>query len=157
MTRKKDLEREKVRQAREKARRAVAYWTHGRFGTQTAVPQGRIRRAMGMDLNDVVQRYPMAIRKERKTNVWDMQALERSLRFDDPVTMIGNLAPADSGTWRSLLESMEREDCTTDQETAIRVALLRMKLPLYGAGDPPDDPWAASWALYRENILKRKV
>jgi len=148
---------ETIHTVREKARKAVSFWTRGKFGTQSAVPQESLRRAIGTGLGDVARRYPMAIRKDGRKNVWDMGLLEKSLRFDDPVTMLSSLGPADSGSWRAMLEQVEAEGCTTDQEATIRKALLRMMLPVHGTADPAGDPWAAGWALYRENMLRRKA
>ena len=80
-------EREQARKARAKARQAVSCWAAGGFGPRTRIPQESIRQVMGKDLGVVVKRYPKAILKDGKKNLWDMPVLADSLRFDDPVTM----------------------------------------------------------------------
>lgn len=149
-------ERDRVRKAREKARRAVSYWNEGGFGAQSSILQTRIGRVLGRDLGDVVKRYPLAIRKDGRKNLWDMTVLEDSLRFDDPVTMLGNLASADPAAWLELFQKVGAEGCSTAEEPVMRTALLRMKIPFYRLSDPASDPWAVGWALYRDNLLRRK-
>ena len=149
-------ERERVRKAREQARRAVSYWNEGWFGAQSSILQAKIRRVIGRDLGEVVKRYPLAIRKDGRKNLWDMTVLEDSLRFDDPATMLGHLANADPSAWLDLLQKEGAEGCSTAEEKAIRIALLRMRVPLCGFSDPASDHWTVGWMLYRDNLLKRK-
>jgi hypothetical protein len=149
-------ERQRVRNTREKARRAVSYWSEGWFGAQTAVLQERIGRVIGKDLDDVVQRYPLAVRRAGRKQLWDMTVLEGSLRFDDPATMLGNLAASNPEAWLALLQKEGEEGCSTAEENDMRTALMRMMVPIGSCADPAADPWAAGWALYRENLLSRK-
>jgi hypothetical protein len=157
MTRRKGSiqERERVRHAREKARRAVCYWYVGGFGAQTAIFQERIGRVIGKDLGDVVKRYPLAIRRDGKKNLWDMTVLEDSLRFDDPASMLDNLTRIDPAAWLDLFEKEDKERCSTAEENDVRTTLVRMMIPIGGSSDSAD-PWAVGWALYRENLLRRK-
>jgi hypothetical protein len=111
---------------------------------------------MGKDLGVVVKRYPMAILKDGKKNLWDMPLLADSLRFDDPETMLGSLTPVNPGAWLDLCRKEGTEGCSEIEENVIRAALLRMMVPTCGTFELATDPWAARWALYRENLLKRK-
>lgn len=159
MTRTKGMnpERIQVRKARAKARRAVSCWADGGFGDQTRILQQNIRQVLGKDLGDVVKLYPMAIWKDGKKNVWDMTILADSLRFDDPATMLGSLTPTNPASWVGLIEKEGTEGCSAAEEKTIRTALLRMMVPTFGSFELPTDPWAARWALYRENLLRRKL
>lgn len=145
-----------VQSVRSKARQAVSQWKKGQFGTQAEIPQESIRRVLGQHLGEVVKRYPMAIRREGQKNLWNLGVLEKSLEFDDPVTMLGHLASADASAWIDLLEGVKEKGCTTAQEMHIRANLVRMMVPVTCIPGLPNDPWAASWALYRENLLRRK-
>jgi len=158
MTRRKGSiqERERVRKAREKARRAVSYWNEGCFGAQTGILQERIGQVIGKDLGDVVKRYPLAIRRDGKKNLWDMTVLEGSLRFDDPATMLGDLTATNPEAWLDLLRKEGEEGCSTAEENDVRTALMRMMVPIGSSSGPTTDPWAVGWALYRENLLRRK-
>jgi hypothetical protein len=150
-------ERDQARKARAKARRVVSYWADGWFGPQTRIRQESIRQVLGRDLGDVVERYPMAIRKEGKRQLWDLPVLADSLGFDDPAIMLDSLAPTDPGAWLDLFQKEEREGCSAAEENAIRTALMRMMVPTCGSFELAADPWAVRWALYRENLLKRKL
>lgn len=157
MTRPKrvDQEREDVRIAREKARRAVSYWESGRCGSGKDVHQEMFFSLLGRDLGDVVKRYPQAIQTDGKRNLWDMEILSSILLFDDPVTMLVNMPDDSPSTKSAMIRELEREGCSRAQEEALRNSFLAM-LNQRPYTDSDSDPWVIAFRLFKENSIKAK-
>ena len=127
------------------------------------IHQSKFIPFLGKNLSGVTKRYPRAIEKDGKDNLWDMKVLAGILRVDDPVTMVSLLASFHPGVWLDWIKRVEKEGCSPAEEAAIRNAhreltgRISATAILDETGGQEIDPSVYSWRRYRENeaILKK--
>lgn len=151
---KRSIEITKLKQTRELARCAVSHWRDHAPGMEgdEIQQQAIIRYVDEKNLASVVERYPRAIKKRGKENIWDMPTLELILHWEDPVTMLVMLASVDPGSWFSQLAEVEENGCSRAQEDAIRAAkqMIHLMGPVDTSGDGPT---IRGNRLFQENRL----